>query len=466
MSTVHAVRVRLYGQDIGTIERRGGSTTFTYHETYAATPGSTPLSLSMPLASSTHDKRVIEAFLDGLLPDHALVRSRWAQTKGVRDGDTLSLVAAVGRDVAGAAQFLADVDDTRDDSRLVAVDEARIAARLTRLRESGVDWIDDDDDASWSLAGAQSKFALARQDSTWAYAYGDEPSTHIVKPGITRLQDQALVEHVSMRTLDSLGLPVARTQYVEFGSEPAIVIERYDRRAGRGRVLRVHQEDLLQAFALMPERKYESDEGPGLQKIGSLLGRVDPGSRQRFADAIIVNYLLGAPDAHAKNYSLLLAGNRATLAPLYDVASGLPYSSGDSLRWETAAMAIGGERRFGAVQAKHWRRAAANIGIDEGVMLDRVAELAASMPDAISDQLAALDRHDVRERLQGTLLPRAARLAQDTIESLTTDRSPRWGEGRATTIAAASPQPRRGRGLGGGQFMAKPRHEASGSLDA
>jgi serine/threonine-protein kinase HipA len=45
----------------------------------------------------------------------------------------------------------------------------------------------------------------------------------------------------------------------------------------------------------------------------------DGGSLERFGKAVIVNYLLLAPDAHAKNYSLLLVGSLVRLAPLYDV---------------------------------------------------------------------------------------------------------------------------------------------------
>ncbi len=58
--------------------------------------------------------------------------------------------------------------------------------------------------------------------------------------------------------------------------------------------------------------------------------------------------MIGAPDAHAKNYSLLLGvGGRALLAKMYDVASGLCY---DELRRKgRLAMAIWGEHRFGRV---------------------------------------------------------------------------------------------------------------------
>jgi serine/threonine-protein kinase HipA len=46
---------------------------------------------------------------------------------------------------------------------------------------------------------------------------------------------------------------------------------------------------------------------------------------RRFADALIWKRLIGGTDAHAKNYSILLAADQARLAPLYDIASALPY---------------------------------------------------------------------------------------------------------------------------------------------
>lgn len=59
------------------------------------------------------------------------------------------------------------------------------------------------------------------------------------------------------------------------------------------------------------------------------------------------NVLIGGTDAHAKNYSLLLSGNGALLAPMYDVASGLPYEL--LRRHGKLAMGIGGEDRMGRI---------------------------------------------------------------------------------------------------------------------
>ena len=47
-----------------------------------------------------------------------------------------------------------------------------------------------------------------------------------------------------------------------------------------------------------------------------------------FTYMLFYNAIIGAPDAHAKNYSLVLGkGTNAALAPMYDVASGLAYES-------------------------------------------------------------------------------------------------------------------------------------------
>jgi serine/threonine protein kinase HipA of HipAB toxin-antitoxin module len=45
----------------------------------------------------------------------------------------------------------------------------------------------------------------------------------------------------------------------------------------------------------------------------------------RFLLALGFNWLIVGPDAHAMNYSLLIADNVVRLAPLYDIASALPY---------------------------------------------------------------------------------------------------------------------------------------------
>jgi serine/threonine-protein kinase HipA len=130
-----------------------------------------------------------------------------------------------------------------------------------------------------------------------------------------------------------------------------------------------------------------NEGGPGPRDVVALLRRVMPPhvadqSVRRFADALAWNWLIGGTDAHAKNYSLLLAGDDVRLAPLYDVASALPYRDHEkSLR---LAMKIGNDYRVHTWR-NAWPRAARDLGIDEAELTGRVRQLARIAPDAFSD---------------------------------------------------------------------------------
>src|SRR5450755_3282680 len=187
--SLRRLTVVLYDRPVGHIERDRGSLTFQYSTGYLQERSPTPLSLSMPLAATPYTKRHIEAFLKGLLPDSADVRRRWGEHFGVKDGDTFGLITAVGSDAAGGALYLpGDDDGSSRTGSLEAVTDADIAERLRKLRVDATAWLGDEE--HWSLAGAQSKFTLRETPGGWAIPYGLEPSTHIVKPGITSMPGQ------------------------------------------------------------------------------------------------------------------------------------------------------------------------------------------------------------------------------------------------------------------------------------
>jgi len=98
------------------------------------------------------------------------------------------------------------------------------------------------------------------------------------------------------------------------------------RRAGRLELVY----DLCQAIGIRPDSKYQNEGVPGVHRIVGLLRDVIPassvtGAVRSFFEAVTYTWLIGGSDAHAKNYSLLLAGSDVALAPMYDVASDLPY---------------------------------------------------------------------------------------------------------------------------------------------
>lgn len=413
----------LYGRPAGLITRRGGSLRLTYDAAYAQSPDATPLSVSMPVGiGDSWGNRFVEAHLRGLLPDHAEVRARWAAHSGVRDRDTLGLLAAIGTDVAGGAVFAppAQLDEVLErPGGWEPVPDAWIARRLRDLRSDPAAWHEDED--HWSLAGGQAKFTLALHRGRWGVTTGAAPSTHIVKPGIGHIPAQGLTEHVSMRALALAGLDVAASSFRLFEDQPALVVERFDRRTTPGgQVLRIHQEDLLQALALDPTRKYEDDRGPTLQTIANLLRtHLDDDGIRSFATQVIANTVLGAPDAHAKNYGLLLAGPTVKLTPAYDVSSGLMGDATGHLRYRTYAHAIGGERRIGEVAGRHWDRFARLLGLDPTWVRTRVADLAMSLPRGFARALDELDPSTPGlDTVGGVVLPRVKALAERTLELL------------------------------------------------
>jgi len=195
---------------------------------------------------------------------------------------------------------------------------------------------------------------------------------------------------------------------IAVADERAICIERYDRVATDVDVARIHQEDLCQALGVHPDRKYEADGGPSAASIASLLTRSIGGdagrqARERFADALAVNWLLAGPDAHAKNYSLLLSGGQVRLAPLYDVASALPYPDffPDKFR---LAMRVGGQYLAARVTVDRWRQAAAQLALEEDAVLARVAHLAEVLPDAVAAAASHADVAALNSALPDRLL--------------------------------------------------------------
>lgn len=359
---------------------------FSYDPDYLADPLATPLSVSMPLTDATYRQSATLPWLDGLLPDSQDVRDRWAQQFDVSATNGFALLSHMGLDTPGAVQLVPSGTPLRQGGHLEPLDERALGVRLRALRSEPHGWTATGE--RWSLGGAQSKFALRWRDD-WYEAIGDEPTTHIIKPGVSGFRGQGLNEHLTMTAARALGLPAADTRYQEFDGEPAIIIDRYDRIESDGTILRAHQEDMCMALSVPRGKKYEDDGGPGASELLDLLRGVDDRSVTRFLDALAFNYLIGASDAHAKNYSLLLRGPRVTLAPLYDIASSLPYDAAPGSALRKLAMAIGGEKRFGMVGQEDWARLARRAGTEPEKLWNRVRELATKLPDALSTAIAA-----------------------------------------------------------------------------
>jgi serine/threonine-protein kinase HipA len=198
-------------------------------------------------------------------------------------------------------------------------------------------------------------------------------------------------------------MPVARSRVARFGEEVAIVVERYDRlRVAKG-LVRVHQEDICQALAVHPAQKYESEGGPGAREVVELLrehSREPLADVLTFVDALAFSWLTAGTDAHAKNYSILIGPEgRVRLAPLYDLASALPYA-GKQLQKVKLAMSIGGRYRLREIGAYRWEKLAADLKLPEDEVRTRVRSMAATLPDLAT----ALLRRTRKEGLSHPML--------------------------------------------------------------
>ena len=380
----------------------GGRLRFDYDEEYRSTLDVTPLSVSMPISVASHSNAVVSPWLWGLLPDNARVLERWSREFHVTAQPFSLLSTPIGRDCAGAVRFVPVEEALQTlaaEGSVTWLSEAQIAQRLRDLREDNTAWLGRNFTGQFSLAGAQAKTALLYRDGRWGVPSGAQPTTHILKPAVVGLDDHDLNEHLCLDAARRAGLIAARTRVEHFGGESAIVVDRYDRRLEEGKLLRIHQEDICQALGVHPDRKYQNEGGPGPREVADLLRGVMPpreaeDSVCRFFDALVWNWLIAGTDAHAKNYSLLLLGAEAQLAPLYDIASALPYGRHErELRF---AMKIGGDYRV-HLERNTWSKAAQELGLDVDRVTERVVELAQRASDAFADaaksaQVKALGR--------------------------------------------------------------------------
>jgi serine/threonine-protein kinase HipA len=395
-----------------------GRLTFVYDDDWRKSEDTYPLSLSMPLAAEEHGPSVVQAFLWGLLPDNEHILDRWAAKFQVSARNVFSLISHVGEDCAGAVQFVMperlDARGGGKEDKVEWLDEADIAKRLQTLRADHAAWRLPRDAGQFSLAGAQPKTALLFQNERWGIPSGRIPTTHILKPPTGHFDGHAENEHVCLMLARELGLPAADSKVMRFSEEVAIVIERYDRQPAGNEIIRIHQEDVCQALGIMPTKKYQNEGGPSPANIVDLL-RTYSTDREAdvntFVAALGFNWLIAGTDAHAKNFSLLLASGHVRLAPLYDLASILPYDEFD-IRKTKLAMKIGGEYKLKQIGLRHWQKFARETRVDVDALLSQLTGMAKQLPDEVNaarkrSREAGL-KEGIIERLAMQLIERAA----------------------------------------------------------
>jgi len=422
---VNALIALLNEREMGTVRQDRGRLSFEYADSWRGAPDAYPLSLSMPLAAAKHGHASVAPFLWGLLPDSEPILSQWGRRFQVSPRNPFSLIAHVGEDCAGAVQFVRPerlegfLSAPRGDIEWLT--EADVANRLRGLQADASAWRAPQDTGQFSLAGAQPKTALTFDGQRWGVPSGREPTTHILKPATNGLDGHVQNEHLCLSLARALGLPAARSEVLTFEDVTTISVTRYDRIRPPGATLthRVHQEDFCQALRVHPAIKYQNEGGPGPKAIVDLLRANVSGQRsdrdvETFLDALILNWLIGGTDGHAKNYSILIGANGLIrLAPLYDIASILAYPDVDP-RKAKLAMKIGDTYRMHEIGLPEWRDLAALVRTDADALIARVRAMAAELPDRLADEVRTMREqgcgHPTIDRLADVLTERAIRV--------------------------------------------------------
>ncbi|MBM1817271.1 type II toxin-antitoxin system HipA family toxin [Pseudosulfitobacter pseudonitzschiae] len=394
------LRVYLNNRRVGTLSREAsGAVGFSYEADWLDWEHALPVSLSLPLRETPYRGEPVSAVFENLLPDSDKLRRIVAEKVGARGTDAYSMLTKIGHDCVGALQFIAGDDESPNATGKIegeAVDAVAIEKILKGLGQAPLG-LARDDAFRISVAGAQEKTALLWHDGRWIKPHGTTPTTHLIKtqigklPGGIDLSDSVENEYYCLKLTAAFGLPVNTATIETFGETKALVIERFDRRWTKdGRLLRLPQEDCCQALSVPPTLKYQNEGGPGMIDVLGLLRGSDTPIKDQdtFLKAQLVFWLMGATDAHAKNFSVFLSpGGSYRMTPLYDIvtAQGALDARQIERKQMRMAMSVGNSRhyRFDKVHGRHFVQTAMRAGLSKKRTMGIIEDIAARAPEAL-----------------------------------------------------------------------------------
>jgi len=399
------------GISVGTLIREStGPLIFTYSHEWLNWENSRPISLSMPLTEVPYKGYIVDCYFDNLLPDSELIRERIQARFKAPSRKCFDLLSFIGGDCVGALQLLTRSTATNVKKvQATPIDDHTIATLLKHYKTAPLG-MDKEIDFRISIAGAQEKTALLWHQDKWCLPQGATPTSHIIKLPIGNLihsgidlSDSVENEWLCLQILSGFNLPVNQARIIQFDDVKTLVVERFDRRwADNGRwLMRLPQEDLCQALSKPPGLKYESDGGPGIQDIMTiLLGSQEAiNDRKKFIKSVFLFWVLGAIDGHAKNFSLKIEPQgRYQLTPLYDVISAYPIAAKRQIEWKELkmAMSLRGKNRhylWSNIQLRHWFSMAKKCQFPATLMQEIVNDVCDNMESVIEQVTQALPSH-------------------------------------------------------------------------
>ncbi|HAL9421195.1 TPA: type II toxin-antitoxin system HipA family toxin [Escherichia coli] len=354
-----------------------GAHTFKYAPEWLASRYARPLSLSLPLQRGNITSDAVFNFFDNLLPDSPIVRDRIVKRYHAKSRQPFDLLSEIGRDSVGAVTLIPE-DETVTHPIMAweKLTEARLEEVLTAYKaDIPLGMIREENDFRISVAGAQEKTALLRIGNDWCIPKGITPTTHIIK------------------------LPIGEIRQPNATLDLSQSVDNRRWNAERTVLLRLPQEDMCQTFGLPSSVKYESDGGPGIARIMAFLMGSSEALKDRydFMKFQVFQWLIGATDGHAKNFSVFIqAGGSYRLTPFYDIISAFPVLGGTGIHISDLKLAMGLNASKGKKTAidkiypRHFLATAKVLRFPEVQMHEVLSDFARMIPAALDNVKTSL----------------------------------------------------------------------------
>ena len=390
MPDVSVLRVRLYGEEIGTITYVGAEKTlFAFNDAYVEDSERPTLGLHFKdafgelITDFRPYKIKLMPYFSNLLPEGHL-RRYLAEKADIHIDREFFLLWVLGQDLPGAITVVsADGEEWPDEAHNVLAGEAAKEAAENAIR--------------FSLAGVQLKFPAVQSAS------GDLtiPTSGVGGNRIVKLPSREFANlpenEFSMMSLASMvGINVPAIGLVDIRSignlpngieklgQQAFVIERFDRNDD-GSV--THLEDFAQVFNVYPADKYKKASYRNL--ISVIATESDQDDVAEFIRRLTFNVLIGNGDMHLKNWSLIYPDRRnARLSPAYDFVSTIPYIANDK-----SALKFSRTKAFGEFTLDELEHLSAKASLPRKLVIDTVTETISLFMERWETEKAHLPMH-------------------------------------------------------------------------
>ncbi|MBK3804234.1 type II toxin-antitoxin system HipA family toxin [Azospirillum brasilense] len=308
----------------------------------------------------------------GLLPEGAL-RSLVETEMGHGNHDDFDVIARLGGDLPGAVCVLPESGVPDAGFTWESLDGFKVPI------PSGM--------VKFSLAGVQLKFTAGITDGRLTAPARGADGRYILKVPSERHALLPEMEYTAMTLCRETGITTAPCQlvplasviglpptFLDYGSN-ALLVERFDRTADRGRV---HIEDMAQILGAVGDRKYTM---ANIETVWNMLRRfsVDPyGDVLEGMRRVAADILLGNGDNHLKNWSFRFenGGSQPRLSPAYDIVPTWLYD-----RDETMGLPLGGTANAAAIGLGKFRRVAKYFHMDADVIEREVRDFVVRAAD-------------------------------------------------------------------------------------